>query len=194
MTAFVDFMDLQSAVIEMVKRSDLVEVMPRLVKLAESDFNRRLRMAEQMASEDVTIASGLADLPDDFQTLIGVYDGAGREYVAQPPQALREVQGRGYFAIVGRQIQAAADEVLTVQYYATIPTISSSMTASNWLLQRHPGLYLYAVGSEAAKFMADQDLFGKIAGILSAEYTKAESDDAAVRYSRARVRVQGVTP
>lgn len=194
MTAFADLLDLQTAVVEMVKNPDVAEVMPRLVKLAEADFNRRLRMAQQMTTASVTIAGGVGDLPSGFEALVGLYDSAGVEYIEQPPQALRTQQSRGYFAIVGSQIQAAADEVLTLQYYASIPTISGSMTTSNWLLQRHPGLYLYAVGAEAAKWVFDADLYGKISTLLGMEYAKAEGDDAARRYGRARVRVQGATP
>ena len=43
MTAFTDFLDLQTAVIEQVARPDIADVMPRLVKLAEAGINRRLR-------------------------------------------------------------------------------------------------------------------------------------------------------
>ncbi len=194
MTAFADFIDLQTAVIEMVKRPDIADVMPRLVKLAEADFNRILRTADQMQLEDVTISGGVAELPWGFQSLIGVYDAAGREYIAQPPQALRAIQSRGYFAIVGRNIHASADETLTVQFYGAVSTITDDPRASNWLLQRHPGLYLYATGLEAAKYIGNVDLARDIGQVLREEYAKAIGDDASLRYSRARVRVQGVTP
>jgi hypothetical protein len=194
MTAFADFIDLQTAVVEMVKRPDIADVMPRLVKLAEADFNRRLRMADQMQLATVEIVEGMGNLPYDFQQLIGIYDGAGREYVAQPPQALRMIQNRGYFAIVGRKIHAAADEALTVQYYGGIPSIADDARSANWLLERHPGLYLYGVGMEAAKYIGNAEIGAVVGPLLAAEYLKAEGDDDNRRYARARVRVQGVTP
>ena len=194
MTAFTDFIDLQTAVVEMVKRPDIADVMPRLVKLAEAEFSRRLRTADQMDVADVVISAGTADLPYGCQSIIGVYDSAGREYVAQPPQALRMIQSRGYFAIVGRTILAAADETLTVQFYAAIPTITDDARSSSWLLERHPGLYLYGVGIEAAKYIGDVELARNMLPVLQDEYAKAMSDDDSTRYSRARVRVQGVVP
>lgn len=194
MTAFADLIDLQTAVVEIVKRPDIADVFPRLVKLAEVDFNRRLRLSEQMTLASVTITGGSAALPDDLQDLIGVYDGSGHEYVAQPPQAIRTQQGRGYYAIIGNAIHAPADEVLTLQYYGAVPTITTSATTSSWLLQRHPGLYLYGVAAEAAKYIGNVELAATLDGVLTAEYLKAVSADGSKRYSRARVRVQGCTP
>lgn len=194
MTAFADLIDLQTAVVEMVKRPDIADVFPRLVKLAEADFSRALRLSEQMTQSTVTITSGSAALPADLQSLIGVYDGAGYEYVAQPPQAIRTHQSRGYYAIIGNSIHAPADEVLTLQYYASIPTITTGQTGTNWLLQRHPGVYLYGAAVEAAKYIVNAELASALSGVLVGEYAKANAAESAKRYSRARVRVQGVTP
>lgn len=194
MTAFLDLIDLQTAVVEMVQRPDIADVFPRLVKLAEADFNRRLRMAEQIEIKDVTISGGSASLPYGLQSLIGVYNGAGYEYVAQPPQAIRTAQSKGYYAIIGDKIHAPQDEVLTLQYYAAIPSITDDQRSSSWLLERHPGLYLYAVGAEAAKYTGDGERLAAIMQALAGEYAKADGADGSRRYSRARVRVQGVTP
>lgn len=192
--AFADLLDLQTAVIERVKNVGIADVFPQLVKLAEADFNRKLRCREQMTTTSVTIASGVADLPADFQELVGVYDGAGREYINQPVQALRPVQNRGFYAIEGAKIKAAADEALTLQYYASIPTISTGMTATNWLLARHPSLYLYAVAMQAAVYLRDDALVSALSGPLDLEFGAVDAADASSRYARARVRVAGVTP
>lgn len=194
MTAYADLLDLQTAVIERVKNVGLADVFPQLVKLAEASFNRRLRCREQMTTATVTIASGTATLPVDLEEIVGVYDGAGTEYINQPVQALQQVQDRGYYAISGSSIIAKSDETLTLQYYAKLPTITDSMADSNWLLQRHPGLYLYGVSFEAAKHLADADMAQAVNQILEMEYAAVEAADASSRYARARVRVAGVTP
>ena len=194
MTAFLDLIDLQTAVVEMVKRPDIADVFPRLVKLAEADFSRRLRMAEQIEVSQVTISGGSANLPYGLMALLGVYDSAGNEYVAQPPQAIRTRQERGYYAIIGDKIHANADEDLTLQYYGAIPTITDDQRSSNWLLDRHPGVYLYGVGAEAAKYVGDGERLAAISAALASEYAKAQGQDGSQRYSRARVRMQGVTP
>lgn len=194
MTAFADLLDLQTAVVERVKNPGITDVFPQLVRLAESGFDRKLRCAEQVTTDTVTIASGTAALPTDLQEIIGVYDAAGTEYIAQPLQVLKQVQTRGYFAISGANIVAKNDEDLTIEYYASLPTISGAMTDTNWLLARHPNLYLYGVLLEAAKYLRDADLAASLAPILDMEYQAVAGSDMAYRYSRARVRVAGVTP
>jgi hypothetical protein len=193
-SVFADFIDLQTAVVETVARPDITDVMPRLVKQAESDFNRKLRLAEQIDLENVVIASGVGALPADFQELVGVYDTAGYEYIAQPPQMIRIDQTRGYFSIIGTNIHAPVDETLIVQYYGSIPTISGSATATNWLLARYPKLYLYAVSVEAAKHVRDAETAQALMPLLMEEYDAVRADDEGRRYARARVRLPGVTP
>jgi hypothetical protein len=194
MTAFADLLDLQTAVIERVKNVSIADVFPQLVKLAEASFNRRLRCREQMTTASVVITSGTATLPTDFEEIVGVYDSSGYEFINQPVQSLQQVQTRGYYAISGSSILAKNDETLTLQYYAKLPTITDSMTDSNWLLQRHPGLYLYGVAFEAAKHLANPELAQAVGPILELEYQAVDAADASGRYARARVRVQGPTP
>ena len=194
MTAFADFIDLQTAVVEHVRNPSIADVFPRLVKLAEVGFNRRLRCREQISTATVTVSGGAGVLPADMAEIIGVYDAAGVEYIAQPLQAVKVSQGRGYYAISGGNIVTRNDEDLTVEYYAKVPTITDSLTDSNWLLQKHPGLYLYGVGMEAAKYLRDVETAQATSALLDMEYTAAAAQDDQDRYSRARVRVAGVTP
>lgn len=194
MTAFNDFIDLQTAVVEHVGNPSIVDVFPRLVKLAEVNMNRRLRCREQISTAQVTLSNGSAALPTDFQEIIAVYDGAGIEYIQQPVQVLKEPQPRGYYGISGGNIVAKIDETLTVEYYAKVPTITDSLTDTNWLLQKAPGLYLYAVGAEAAKYLRDVELAQATMQLADMEFRAVAEEDFAQRYSRARVRVQGNVP
>lgn len=194
MTAFADFLDLQTAVVEHVGNPSIADVFPRLVKLAEVTMNRRLRCREQITTASVVVTGGVGALPSDFQEVIGVYDGAGIEYIAQPLQALKEAQSRGYYAISGSNLVTKNDETLTLEYYAKVPTITDSLTDTNWLLQKHPGLYLYAVGAEAAKYLKDVELAQATVALAEMEFAAAAAEDAQQRYSRSRVRIQGVTP
>ena len=194
MTAFADFIDLQTAVVEHVRNPSIADVFPRLVKLAEVGFNRRLRCREQISTATVTVSGGSGALPTDMAEIIGVYDAAGVEYIAQPLQAVKVSQGRGYYAISSGNIVTRNDEDLTIEYYAKVPTITDSLTDSNWLLQKHPGLYLYGVGLEAAKYLRDVETAQATSALLDMEYTAAAAQDDQDRYSRARVRVAGVTP
>lgn len=125
---------------------------------------------------------------------MGVFDGAGVEYVQQPVQALQGAQSRGYYAVSGSSIIAKNDETLSLIYYAKVPTLTTSLTTSNWLLQKHPGVYLYGVGLEAAKYLRQVDVAEATASFLDMEIKDANGQDAQERYGRSRVRVQGPTP
>ena len=194
MTVFADALDLRTAVIEHVRNPSIADVFPRLVKMAEVTFNRRLRCRDQITTATVTITGGVGNLPADMAEIIGVYNGAGIEYIAQPLQVIRQQFQRACYAVTASQLSAPEDEVLTVEYYATIPTIADVLTESNWVLERHPGLYLYAVGLEAAKYLRDVETAQATMPFVDMEFAAVAAEDAQQRYSRARVRVQGVTP
>lgn len=194
MTAFADILDLRTAVVEHVRRSDFVDVFPRLVTLAEVGFNRRLRCHDQVTSEPVVIASGAGSLSCGLLEIIGVYDGAGAEYVAQPLQALQQTQRAGYYAVAGNEILTKNDATLTVQYYAAIPSLAGATATTNWLLRKAPALYLYGVAVEAGKYLRDVDVVQATMPFLEKEYQAIAAFDAGQRFARARVRVAGCTP
>lgn len=191
--AFRDFLDLRTAVIEYVQRPDVADVFTRFVALAESRLNRTLRMREQVKTVTLTVTSGVAALPEDFAEMIGLYAPGGGEYVQQTSQQVNA--GGCYYAIEGGNIVAphiAGD--VEVSYYAMLPPLSASTTTTNWLLTRYPDIYLYGVGFEAAKHVRDAELAQASKFMLDDAIATARSDDFDARYSRARVRVSGVTP
>jgi hypothetical protein len=192
-SAFVDQLDLRTAVIEMVGTAQIVDVFPRLVTLAESGFNRDLKTRQRMSSEALTFTSGSAPLPDDYWEMIGVFDADGCEYVAQPPQST--MANTAFYSIdAGNIVCPLAVAGLTAYFYTKIPSISTSLDSSNWLLQRYPDVYFYGVGFRAALHLKDADLAQAVKGLLDDEMTSVMADDNRSRYARARVRIQGATP
>ena len=195
MAAFADLIDLQTAVVELVKDASIVDVFPRLVQLAEVNFNQRLRCFDQITNVTVTISSGLATLPSNFIEMIGLYNASGYEYVQQPLQSVKLSTATHFYAIAGTSlVTKIADGDLSADYYAQVPTLTTSNTTSNWLLAKYPGIYLYGVGVEAAKYLQKANVAVALAQVLEMEFTAAEGCDTRSRYSRARVRVAGVTP
>lgn len=193
--AFSDYLDLRTAVIEHVGRADITDVFPRLTLLAESMLNRKLKLRDQVTSAAVPFVGGVATLPSDFIEAIGLYDENGYEYVQQPLQAVKPARTDGYYAVDGSSLlSSAGDQTLTLEYYARIPTLTTSMATTNWLLDKYPAVYLYAVAFEAAKYLRDLELVQITRSLMNDEISEAMIDDTAARYSRARVRVQGITP
>lgn len=196
MTAFADFLDLRTAVVEQSADDRIIDVFPRLVRLCEAHLNRTLRCREQVSETTLSFSSGSASLPSDFAEAIGLYDTNGFEYVQQPLQSVRVSSGTSTFYAVGASTitMSAADSDRTLQYYAKVPTITGSMGDSNWLLQKHPAVYLYGVGYEAEKWRRDVEAAQATRLLLDMEIRAANAADADERYSRSRVRVAGATP
>lgn len=189
--AFSDYLDLRTAVVEMVGDADIVDVFDRLTKLAEARFNRDLRTRFQVSQVTLTVAEGVAALPGDFAEAIGVYDAQGREYIGQTLQMQRA--GRSYYSLDSALLRGPDGDV-TLEYYAKIPTLTDRMEASNWLLEQYPDAYLYGVSVEAAKYRRDVDGARALEAMREMAVSDIRADDSRARYSRARVRVKGPTP
>lgn len=197
MAAYADFLDLRTEVVEYIGDPSIVDVFPRLLAFAETALNRVLRCREQITSTTLTFSSGSASLPADFLEAIGLYDSSGYEYVQQAPQDVRvnDHSTRHFYTVLASTISmTASDGDRTLQYYAEIPSVGDSMTDSNWLLQKHPAVYWWAVALEAAKWRKDDALEQRIAQNLAAEIAAVNGQDYAERYARGRVRVAGPTP
>lgn len=193
-TAFRDFLDLRTAVVEYVKRPDIADVFPRLLAMAESRLNRDLRMREQMTTTTLSLIDGVVDLPDDFAEMLGVFNGTGQEYVQQSLQHIASRSSCNYSIEGGQIVAPLIGGDLTVSYYAKIPPLAETLTTTNWLLERYPDVYLYGVGFEASKYVRDSDLAQASKFMLDDSISTAMADDTRARFSRTRVRVAGVTP
>jgi hypothetical protein len=191
--AFADYIDLRTAVIEEVGAPEIADRFDRLTKLAEAALNRVLRTRYQITTSALTIASGVASLPSDFTEAIGLFDAQGRELLARPHQLTAQTYQRGQYSVTGTQIKGA-DGTYSLQYYAKLPTLTASLTTSNWLLENFPSIYLYAVSVEALKHLRRIDEVSAVASVLAGEMASVATDDFAARYARGGVRVQGGTP
>lgn len=80
-----------------------------------------------------------------------------------------------YFALVGNQIEVLPppDTSYTAEltYVATLPKLSDSNT-SNWVLARHPDVYLYGSLLQAAPYLRDDERVG----LWSSQYQAAIED------------------
>lgn len=196
MAAFADYLDLRVAVSEHVGNRDISDVMPRLVQMAEAMLNQKIRHRSQITAGTLTFTTGAATLPTDFLEMISVYDPWG---VAMQAGSLSDVKRTGSqysrYAINGSQIMIygiSGDR--DIEYFAKIPTLTTSISTTNWLLAAYPSVYLYAVGVEAAKFLRDAELSAATEGLLQQAILSMSVDDERARWSNATVRVQMVTP
>jgi hypothetical protein len=178
MYAFQNIIDLRFAVADHVGSRAISDVFPRLVALAEDDMNYRLRTRMQIRDYTLTFDEEEAPLPPDFLELISI-KGCGPGKFQVGPLSIR-MPGRGgdYEA----------------QYYARLPSITCSPTATNWILQRYPTVYLYGTALQAAKHLRNAEVALATSPLYAEALQLLKVDDERARWSAASVRVGGLAP
>src|SRR3569833_1293335 len=136
MAALADYLDLRFAVGDFVKSRNLSDVMSRLVQQAESKLNRELRCRQQITAVTLTFAGGVSALPSDFIEMLNVYGVDGLPMTSAPLTDIQREGSQYYrYAIDGTNIYIrgySGDR--DIEYYANLPTLTTSVTTSNWLL------------------------------------------------------------
>src|SRR5690606_17955847 len=137
-----------------------------------------------------------ASLPADFLEMLHVYGPAGRLIMSGPLSDYhRPGSDWSRYEIAGGTITIrgfSGDK--TFQYYAKLPTLTASASATNWLLEQYPDVYPYAVGLEAAKYLRDLELVQVTEALLQQAMKSVRIDDERHRWANSTVRIGGVTP
>lgn len=140
-----------------------------------------------------TISSGSLTLPTDcreIQSLRVQWGGVYMELPVLSPQNLQyttpSIAPIGYVIVNGvvQVIGYTSDLAYQLTYWAAIPALSASNT-TNWLLTRHPDLYLYAALSHSAPFMKDDERLVTWGALYKAAKDSIEAEDAGARYGNA---------
>lgn len=196
MAVFADYLDLRVAVAEHVGNRNISDVMSRVTQSAEAWLNQKIRTREQITHATITFTTGEAPLPSDYLEMSAVYDPQG---CAMKQASLRDVKrvGSQYsrYAVDGANVIIyGISGTRDIDYFAALPTLTTSVSATNWLLAKYPNVYLYAVGVEAAKFLRDTDLAQATNALLLSAMNDMKIDDDRARWADATVRLQMVTP
>lgn len=153
--AIPDLDTLTSTVADWLDRDDLATKIPTFVLLAESMFNRELRTTEMEVTTTFSVTDEDTPLPEDFLAMRAIYREASPDTPlrAMSPTAVKqEFSGVAgvpvVYALVSGGIRVAPppadEELLSMDYFASINHLSVAIP-SNWLLEKHPAAYLYAV-------------------------------------------------
>lgn len=196
MSTFADYLDLRVAVAEHVGNRNISDVLPRLVQQAEARLNQKLRHRSQITSGTLTFTTGEAPLPTGYLEMINVFDPFS---CAMKQGSLADVKrvGSQYnrYAVDGTNVIIyGLSGTREYDYFAKLPTLTTSVSTSNWLLAAYPAVYLYAVGVEAAKFLRDAELAQASEQLLTQAMSEMKVDDERARWGNATVRMQMVTP
>lgn len=144
--------------------TELVPFIPTAVALAEAVFNRRLRTREMQSRAYTTVSQRYLELPDDFQEVRSVYitgswhrlEFLTAEETRRKHRSAVEAGTPVYYSIVALEMEllpAPADSLeLEILYYRRIPALGTGRQ-TNWLIERHPDVYLYGVLLQAAQYL-----------------------------------------
>jgi hypothetical protein len=200
--AIADYSELVLAVGEHINRADIVDAMPRFVRMAELKLNRELRLRDQEAVVTLTPdINGEAALPTDFLEARSVTTQALPPVIL--PSLTEDNAARKYasgtasgFIINGDtiRIRPAGTASITLRYFTAIPSLEAAANQQNWLLTKYPDVYLYSVIFEACVYTGDEARAQAANQLARAAIASTQRYNAMSKHSMARVRVSGMTP
>jgi hypothetical protein len=194
MPTLADYIDLRAEVVRLLKTPAPVDHLDAHTTSAERWMGRNLRHRKQITTASVTFTEGRGPLPADFLEVLAVYNGAGWTYAQAPVDVVEKAAATGsFFAIDDADIIIpGVDGDLDVQYVAAIPTITGSLTGTNWLLAMHPELYAYAVAYEASQGHIPVDGTMLLMQMRDRLLDAARIENQRAQYGAGRVRQGGV--
>jgi len=176
---------------------------PDFITLAESRFNRSLRLREMEALATLTLVNSAASLPSDyleFRRVVASTSPAQPLELVTPDYAATAYPTNysgfpQHFTIVGSTLTVYPSTSATVAlaYYQKIPALTTN-NQTNWLLTKAPEVYLYGALVEAAPYMMDDARMATWGQMLQKAMGDLQASDTSARYSRATVRVSQETP
>lgn len=199
------FSSLKSAITDWMQgRTDILGNTEDFITLAESEFNRVLRVREMEASDDLTLdGNGETTLPTDYLAwrTVTALTNPRRELEFATPSYIEDTYGDRpsslpeVFTIRGSTLLVAPITTSDVRldYFAKIPALSD-VAPSNWLLAKMPGLYLHMSLKHAAIYLDNDAAAQRYAALANGALQALSSDDWGGRFNRASMRVSGPTP
>jgi hypothetical protein len=156
-----DYAGLQAAVVDYMNRNDISDqTADYFISIAETRFNRRLRLRAQQDTATGSVAASVA-LPDDFLEVISLRLANGG--ITSPASykktgGIRDESGHTtQYSVIGTNLvfdPVGSGYTYAMEYYAKFPSIEDG---SNWLIENAQDLYLYASIEEAATFIRDAE-------------------------------------
>lgn len=161
-----DRQTLISDVNELYVRDDLGDT-GILLRLAESEINRDIRVADQETVAELSVLENGVDLPADFLDVRAAsFKDSRRPLQGATIQHVKEQQvsgansGRTVYAQIANTFEFAPTvedgEIITLVYFRRYAPLLVD-TDTNWLLLNEYDVYLYCIGEKAGTFIVDAE-------------------------------------
>ena len=204
--ALTTFSELKSSIADWLNRSDLTTQIADFIALTEADFNAKLRIRQMEQIDAITIDSETESVPTGFIGVRSFYIlSASTKYPLEyiTPHNMFEIKAgsttarpRVYTIESDNETETlrfgpAPDTSYTgyLSYYKAFGALSDSNT-TNYILNKHPGIYLYGSLYHAANFLGgiDQTQLGQWLQMYSTALERCENNDRADTYGGAPVQ------
>ena len=141
--------------------TDTEAYIPDMIVLAEAHFNRKLRVSDMDAvSASLTVTDGVATQPTGFRSVRSIRE-TGTDHDQIKPKPIDEIERYSdlttgqlqFYARVGAELHfwPRVSTTVRLRYREEIPALTDSNT-SNWLLAKHPDLYLHTALASGEAF------------------------------------------
>lgn len=166
--AFENYSTLQTNIADWLNREDLTSQIPAFIRLFEARANRVLRTHDMIKRATAFTDNGYFSVPSDWHETVSLMLLTDRlrplEFVSiakslELRAERREGPASHYTHIDGKfyLVPTPSDEIeLELIYRAKVEPLSDD-TATNWLLDKSPDLYLFGALSEAEPYLKNDD-------------------------------------
>ena len=175
--------ELKTQIASWLKRPDLATDVPTMVQLAEAEFNEDLVTTEMETRSQATTEEEFIGLPSDFEGIRTIHIEGSPDTTLQyltPQEFTRfeQQENRGaapcVYTILDSQIKLYPAPTienpasLEIIYLQSLQALSDSNT-TNWLLDKHPNVYLWGSLVNAEAFIHND----KRIGLWKSRYNEA---------------------
>jgi hypothetical protein len=201
--ALASYNDLKSSIADWLNRDDLAAVIPDFITMAEAQLERRLPVERMVKRATATLDTPFSAVPGDFVSpkslvLTSTAPVQPLEFLSEDELDAKKYVYRSpgkplYFTVVGTQFEVlpAPDGEYTAEltYVGTLDKLSNS-NPSNWILARHPDVYLYGSLLQAAPYLRDDERVGLWAPLYAQAIEDMLIQDSRAAVSQGRVAMK----
>lgn len=201
--ALASYSDLTASISNWLNRQDLTGAVPDFIALAEAEFNRKIRVRDNTARVMTNVTTQYSELPSDFREakfikliVAGVDAELGfldqRSIVTKRADYAGVAQQPKYYSLVGNSLEMCPTPdtayLTEIGYYGSIPALSGTNT-TNWLLTKHPDLYLYGSLLQSAPYLKEDERLPVWRDLYSGILESIRIEDLGATYSGGTLRV-----